>query len=107
MLLCLAIAAEVFATIMLKVSEGFTRGLPTLGVVLGFGLAFYLESVVLRLGMPVSVTYAVWAGGGIALLAVAGRVLFADPLNLTTVAGIALIALGVFVVQYSLVRTPH
>ncbi|CCH28508.1 multidrug efflux SMR transporter [Actinosynnema sp. NPDC047251] len=98
-LLGLAIVFEVFATLCLKASDGFTRLLPTLGLLVGYAAAFYLESQVIRLGLPVAITYAVWAGGGIALVAVAGRVLFADPIGPATLAGMALIAAGVGVVS--------
>lgn len=98
-LLTLAIGCEVFATLCLKASDGFTKTLPTLGLVAGYAAAFYLESQVIRLGLPVAVTYAVWAGGGIALVAVAGRVLFADPISPAVLAGMALIAVGVGVVS--------
>ncbi|MEU5690281.1 multidrug efflux SMR transporter [Actinosynnema sp. NPDC020468] len=98
-LLVLAIAFEVFATLCLKASDGFTNTLPTLGLIAGYGVAFYLESQVIRLGLPVAITYAVWAGGGIALVAVAGRVLFEDPISPAMLAGMALIAAGVCVVS--------
>lgn len=100
-LLALAIVAEVFATIMLKLSDGLTQPLPVLGLVAGYALAFYLESQVIRLGMPMPVTYAVWAGGGIALVVVANRVLFAEPVSALTIGGMALILAGVLVVQLS------
>ncbi|ACU36990.1 MULTISPECIES: multidrug efflux SMR transporter [Actinosynnema] len=94
-LLSLAVCSEVFATLCLKASHGFTKPLPVLGLVVGYGIAFYLEAQVIRLGLPVAITYAIWAGGGIALVAVAGRVLFADPIAPGTLAGMALIAAGV------------
>ncbi|GAA2791141.1 DMT family transporter [Crossiella cryophila] len=100
-LLALAIVFEVFATLMLKYSNGFTRLWPTVGLVCGYALAFYLEAQVIRLGVPVGVTYAIWAGSGIVLVAVAGKVLFADAVNGLTLAGIGLIVAGVLVVQVS------
>ncbi|AHH94635.1 multidrug efflux SMR transporter [Kutzneria viridogrisea] len=100
-LLALAIIAEVFATVMLKMSDGLTRLLPSIGMVLGYGLAFYLESQVIRLGVPMAVTYAVWAGGGIALVVLANRVVFAEPITPMTIGGMGLILAGVLVVQLS------
>ncbi|TWP52605.1 QacE family quaternary ammonium compound efflux SMR transporter [Lentzea tibetensis] len=94
-LLSIAVGAEVFATLCLKASNGFTKPLPILGVALGFAVALYLESVVIRLGLPVAITYAIWAGAGIALVAVVSR----DPLNLAMVSGIVLITAGVWVVS--------
>ncbi|GAA0253837.1 multidrug efflux SMR transporter [Saccharothrix mutabilis subsp. mutabilis] len=98
-LLTLAIGFEVFATLCLKASDGFTKTLPTVGLITGYAAAFYLESQVIRLGLPVAITYAVWAGGGIALVAVMGRVLFADPISPAVLVGMALIAAGVGVVS--------
>ncbi|MDT9694181.1 SMR family transporter, partial [Streptomyces sp. P9(2023)] len=59
--LVLAIVAEVVATSALKASEGFTRPVPSLLVVVGYGVAFYLLSLVLRT-LPVGIAYAIWAG---------------------------------------------
>lgn len=99
-LLAVAVGAEVFATLCLRASVGFTKPLPIIGVVLGFGTALYLESVVVRLGLPVAVTYAIWAGAGIALVAIVSR----DPLNVAMVIGMALIAAGVCVVSVAHAR---
>lgn len=98
-LLALAVGAEVFATLCLKYSDGFTKPWPTAGLAAGFLTALYLESLVIRMGVPVAITYAIWAGAGIALVAITSRVLFADPLNLAMLAGMALIAAGVCVVS--------
>ncbi len=46
--LALAIISEVIGTTALKSSEGFTRLGPSLLVVVGYGLAFYLLALVLR-----------------------------------------------------------
>ena len=69
--LVLAIVAEVIATSALKASLGFTRPLPSIIVVVGYGLAFYLLSLVLRT-LPVGVAYAIWAGLGIVLVTLVG-----------------------------------
>ncbi|GLZ31164.1 QacE family quaternary ammonium compound efflux SMR transporter [Lentzea sp. NBRC 105346] len=94
-LLTVAIGAEVFATLCLRASDGFTKPLPVAGLALGFCTALYLESVVIRLALPVAITYAIWAGAGIALVAIVSR----DPLNVAMVVGMALIAAGVCVVS--------
>jgi small multidrug resistance pump len=100
-LLALAIVAEVFATIMLKLSDGLSHPLPVLGLIAGYALAFYLESQVIQLGMPMPITYAVWAGGGILLVVVANRVLFSEPVSALTIGGMVMILAGVLVVQLS------
>ncbi len=58
-----AIALELFATTSLKLSEGFTRLQWTLAMAVGYGLAFYLLSLVVRT-MSLGLAYAVWSGVG-------------------------------------------
>lgn len=96
--LALAIVAEVTATSMLKASEEFTRPLPSLVVVLGYGCAFYLLTLVLRT-IPVGVAYALWSGLGMVLVAIAGAVLYQQIPDWPAVVGIALIVLGVAVIN--------
>ncbi|MBN8921040.1 MAG: QacE family quaternary ammonium compound efflux SMR transporter [Rhizobiales bacterium] len=71
--LAVAILAEVVATASLKASEGFTKLLPSVIVVAGYGLAFYFLSLTLRT-MPVGIAYAIWAGLGVALVSLIGVV---------------------------------
>ncbi|MDX1604859.1 MAG: multidrug efflux SMR transporter, partial [Candidatus Competibacterales bacterium] len=73
--LLIAIVAEVVATSALKATAGFTRLWPSLVVVVGYGCAFYFLSLCLRT-IPVGVAYAVWAGLGMVLVALAGAVLY-------------------------------
>ncbi|MBS3668441.1 MULTISPECIES: DMT family transporter [Halomonadaceae] len=96
--LVLAIVAEVIATSALKASMGFTRPLPSLVVVVGYGLAFYLLSLVLRT-LPVGVAYAIWAGLGIVLVTLVGIVAFGEKPDLPAVVGISLIVAGVVMLQ--------
>ena len=96
--LALAIVAEVVATSALKTAAGFTRPLPSLLVVLGYGVAFYFLSLSLRV-VPVGVAYAIWSGVGTALIAVIGWVLFGQTLDLAAWIGLALIVAGVAVLQ--------
>ncbi|GIN59861.1 hypothetical protein J8TS2_41800 [Lederbergia ruris] len=60
-LLSIAIVSEVLATLCLKLSEGFSNIIPSIGVVFGYGLAFYLLSQSLAY-MSLSLAYAVWSG---------------------------------------------
>ncbi|CAO1667945.1 MULTISPECIES: DMT family transporter [Halomonadaceae] len=96
--LVLAIVAEVIATSALKASMGFTRPLPSVVVVVGYGLAFYLLSLVLRT-LPVGVAYAIWAGLGIVLVTLVGIVVFGEKPDLPAVLGISLIVAGVVLLQ--------
>lgn len=96
--LTLAIMAEVMATSALKASVGFTRPLPSLLVVVGYGVAFYLLSLVLRT-LPVGIAYAIWAGLGIVLVTLVGIVAFGEKPDLPAVIGISLIVAGVVTLQ--------
>ncbi|WP_290789295.1 SMR family transporter [Halomonas sp.] len=96
--LALAIVAEVVATSALKATEGFTRLWPSLLVVAGYALAFYMLSLVLRT-MPVGIAYAIWAGLGIVLVAVVGLVVYGQRPDLPAVIGIGLIVAGVLIIQ--------
>ncbi|MCL7928532.1 DMT family transporter [Halomonas llamarensis] len=96
--LVLAIVAEVVATSALKASMGFTRPLPSIVVVVGYGLAFYLLSLVLRT-LPVGVAYAIWAGLGIVLVTLVGIVAFGERPDWPGVLGIGFIVVGVVLLQ--------
>ncbi len=99
LLLACAIIAEVIGTLALKVSDGFTRPLPSIIVVFGYGIAFVLMAQILKFGMPIGMVYAVWASVGIALVAVAGHYLFGDELSGRGLIGIGLIIAGVALVE--------
>ncbi|MEZ0293733.1 MAG: multidrug efflux SMR transporter [Solirubrobacteraceae bacterium] len=93
-LLAIAIASEVAATISLRYADGFSRPLPSTIVVLGYALSFWLLSLVLR-DIPVGTTYAIWAGAGTAAIAVIGMALLGEPATALKIGSIALIILGV------------
>ncbi|MBF6024957.1 DMT family transporter [Lysobacter niastensis] len=96
--LAIAIAAEVIATSALKASEGFTRTGPSLVVAIGYGVAFYFLSLVLK-SVPVGVAYAIWSGVGIVLIALIGWWFLKQPLDAAAMVGIGLIVAGVLVIQ--------
>ena len=96
--LALDIVAEVIGTSALKATEGFTRPGPTLIVVIGYGIAFYLLSLVLRT-LPVGVAYAIWAGMGIVLVTLVALLVYGQRPDPPAVLGIALIVTGVVVIQ--------
>jgi small multidrug resistance pump len=94
LLLTLAILTEVAGTVALRSSQGFTRPIPILVVVIGYGLSFWLMALALK-DIPMSLTYAIWSGVGTALVAVAGVTLFDESMNAFKVLSLALIVLGV------------
>ena len=92
--LALAIGSEIIATVSLKLSNGFTRPLPSVVVVLGYAMSFYALSISLRT-IPLGVVYAIWSGVGTAAIVVIGLFLFRETLDLVKVVGIGLIITGV------------
>ena len=96
--LLLAIAAEVTATTALKASGSFTRLLPSVVVLVGYGAAFYLLSRSLET-ISLSAAYAAWSGLGILLVAAAGAIFYKQSLDLAAVVGMALIVAGVLVLN--------
>ena len=94
----LAVLSEVTATTALKFSEGFTKLVPSIIVVVGYGLSFYLLSLSLKV-MPIGIAYALWSGIGIVLTVIAGMVLWREPLDWARVVGIALIIFGILVIN--------
>jgi small multidrug resistance pump len=96
--LALAIVAEVAATSALKASGEFTRLLPTVVVVIGYGVAFYLLTLVLRT-IPVGITYALWSGLGIVLVTLVAVILYRQVPDLPALIGMGLIVIGVVVIN--------
>jgi len=96
--LAIAIVAEVMATTALKFSEGFTKLVPSLLVVLGYGGAFYFLSKVLN-QIPISVAYAIWSGVGLALIGLVGWLWLGQKLDAGALVGIGLIIAGVVVIN--------
>ncbi|MEX3745638.1 MULTISPECIES: DMT family transporter [Lysinibacillus] len=96
--LTLSIVTEVFATTMLKLSEGFTILGPSIAVVFGYGISFYSLSLCLKT-LPLSLAYAIWSGIGTALTVIVGIVIWGDIFNLYSAIGIALIIGGVLLLN--------
>lgn len=93
-----AVVAEVIATSALKASDEFTNLWPSVIVVVGYGVAFYLLTLVLRT-MPVGIMYAIWSGAGVALITLVGVVVFKQVPDLPAIIGMVLIVTGVVVIQ--------
>lgn len=96
--LTVAIIAEVAATSALKASEEFTRLVPSMIVVAGYGIAFYFMSLILRT-IPIGITYAVWSGLGIVLVTIAGIFLYKQIPDIPAIIGMSLIVSGVVVIH--------
>lgn len=92
--LALAIVSEVFASSMLKLSDGFTKVLPTVGVAVGFIMSFYFLSITLKT-MPLGTAYATWAGLGLVLTSLVSIFFFGQKPDLMGVISIGIILIGV------------
>jgi len=96
--LALAIISEVAATSALKASEEFTKLIPSTIVIVGYGVAFYFMTLVLR-SIPLGVTYAIWSGLGIVLVTIVGFVLYKEIPDIPALIGMSLIIFGVLVIH--------
>jgi small multidrug resistance pump len=89
----IAILAEVAATMLLPFTNGFMKLAPSLGVLAGYGAAFYFLSLALRT-MPVAIAYALWSGLGTVLVTILSWLALRQPIEFSQVAGILLIVVG-------------
>ena len=96
--LAIAICAEVIATVSMKAIKGFSTPLPRVLVIAGYATAFWMLTLVVRT-IPVGVAYAVWAGMGIVMVSVAALFIYGQKLDVPAMLGMALIVLGVVVIQ--------
>ena len=93
-LLALAIAVEVAASALLPKADGFSNLPWTIAVMSGYAVAIFLLTVVVRT-MPVSVAYAIWAGAGTSLVAVAGFLFRGESMDWVKALSLGMIVLGV------------
>lgn len=94
----LAIIFEVVGSSFIKASEGFTKWLPSIVVVVAYLICFYFLSLALK-SIPLGVAYAIWAGLGIVLTALVSVLFFKQKLDLPAILGIAIIIVGVLVIN--------
>lgn len=95
-----AIAAEVFATSIIKSTDGFTRLWPTLACGTGYLISFVALSQAVK-GVQVGVAYAIWSGLGTAAIVAIGAAFLGEPITVTKVTGMALIIVGVVTLNLS------
>jgi small multidrug resistance pump len=96
--LAIAIVAEVVGTTALKASNEFTRLLPSLIVILGYGTAFYFMAISMRV-LPVGIMYAIWSGMGIVLISILGWLVYRQTLDLPAMIGMGFIIAGVIIIN--------
>ncbi len=96
--LAIAIVAEVIATTALKSSDSFSRLIPSLIAIAGYGTALYLLTVTMK-SIPTGVTYAIWSGLGIVLISITSFVFHHQKIDAWGMVGMALIISGVVVLN--------
>lgn len=94
LLLFATICVEVAGTTCMKLADGFTRLVPTVGVFVLYGLSFWGLSVVLK-KIELGTTYAIWSGLGTVLVALLGFAFFGDKATPLKLVSIGLIVVGV------------
>ena len=96
--LSVAILLEVTGTLLLPVSQHFTRVVPTVMLVICYVSSFYLLTFVLKT-IPIAIAYATWAGLGVFTIAVFGYFFFNQTLAWQAIVGLFLIVSGVALVN--------
>lgn len=97
-ILVLAILTETIGTTALQASQQFSRLVPSLIVLVGYGASFYLLAIALK-SIPVGIAYAIWSGLGIVFIAAIGRLVFGQRLDLPAFLGIGMILAGILVIN--------
>jgi small multidrug resistance pump len=104
--LAVAILSEVIATSFLKVSDGFTKPMPSAITVAGYAISFYFLSLALRT-IPTGIAYAIWSGIGIVLITTIAWVFQGQKLDAPALGGLGLIVAGVVVINVFSKATAH
>lgn len=94
----IAIVGEVIATSFLRASVGFTQLVPSIVVVIGYGITFYFFSLALQT-IPVGIGYAIWSGVGIVLVSIIAYFAYGQTLDVPALIGMGLILAGVLVIN--------
>ncbi|NBR45951.1 MAG: QacE family quaternary ammonium compound efflux SMR transporter [Verrucomicrobia bacterium] len=97
-ILAIAILLELSGTVCLKLSHGFSRLLPSIGVVFLYLGSFSLMSFSLKT-LEVGIVYAIWSGVGTALIAVVGVLAFGESITLSKILGLLMIVGGTFLLR--------
>ena len=94
----IAIIAEVIATTALKSSDSFSRLVPSIITVIGYGTALYFLTITMK-SIPTGITYAIWSGLGIVLITIAAYFFHGQKIDAMGMLGMALIVAGVAVLN--------
>ena len=97
-LLLFAITSEVIGTSCLKLSEGFSKPIPTLVVLVAYSTSMLLLSRVVQT-IPLGITYALWSGIGIIAIVLVGLLAYKQVPSPGQLVGISMITAGVILVN--------
>ena len=103
-ILTVAIFFEVGGTMLLPVSQNFTKIIPTTALAILYLASFYLITFVVD-KIPIAIVYATWSGLGVFTVAILGYVFFKQSLSWQAVLGLFLIVMGVVLVNSFTVKT--
>ena len=96
--LLIAILCEVAGTMLLPVSQNFTKIVPTVCLAIFYLTSFYLMTFVMD-KLPIAIVYATWSGLGVFTIAILGYIFFKQTLAWQAIAGLFLIVIGVALVN--------
>ena len=106
LILFVAIAFEVLGTMLLPASQNFTKVLPSIILLISYGISFYLLSI-LSQRLSLAIIYASWAGMGVFSIAILSYIFYKQTLNWQSVIGLFLIVVGVTVVNVYKGQSPY
>ncbi len=98
-ILFFSILLEVFGTLLLPLTKKFTEILPSITLIICYGISLYLLTNLVD-KLPLSVIYASWTGLGIFLVTFLNYVFYKQKLDLMTILGLFIIVLGVIMINY-------
>ena len=102
--LIIAIFCEVGGTMLLPISQNFTKIIPTTSLAIFYLTSFYLLTFVVD-KLPIAIVYATWSGLGIFTIAILGYIFFKQSLSWQAILGLFLIVIGVVLVNSFTVKT--
>ena len=97
-ILLIAIFFEVAGTMLLPVTQNFSKVIPTLSLTIFYLVSFYLMTFVMD-RLPIAIVYATWSGLGVFTIAILGYIFFKQTLAWQAILGLFLIIVGVILVN--------
>ena len=97
-ILLIAIFFEVAGTMLLPVTQNFSKVSPTLCLTIFYLTSFYLMTFVMD-RLPIAIVYATWSGLGVFTIAILGYIFFKQTLAWQAILGLFLIIIGVILVN--------